>query len=72
MVLDQVKQILAEYKGIDKAIIQPETTMESLGIDYLDTVELVMNLEDEFHVEIEVDEAINTVGDLVKIIEGLL
>ena len=27
MVLDQVKQILAEYKGIDKAIIQPETTM---------------------------------------------
>ena len=72
MVLDQVKQILAEYKGIDKAIIQPETTMESLGIDALDTVELVMNLEDEFHVEIEVDEAINTVGDLVKIIEGLL
>ena len=67
-----VKQILAEYKGIDKAIIQPETTMESLGIDSLDTVELVMNLEDEFHVEIEVDEAINTVGDLVKIIEGLL
>ena len=46
--------------------------MESLGIDSLDTVELVMNLEDEFHVEIEVDEAINTVGDLVKIIEGLL
>ena len=40
--------------------------------DSLDTVELVMNLEDEFHVEIEVDEAINTVGDLVKIIEGLL
>ena len=72
MVLDQVKQILAEYKGIDKAIIKPETTMESLGIDSLDTVELVMNLEDEFHVEIEVDEAINTVGDLVKIIEGLL
>ena len=72
MVLDQVKQILAEYKGIDKAIIQPETTMESLGIDSLDTVERVMNLEDEFHVEIEVDEAINTVGDLVKIIEGLL
>ena len=72
MVLDQVKQILAEYKGIDKAIIQPETTMESLGIDSLDTVELVMNLEDEFHVEIEVDEAINTVGYLVKIIEGLL
>jgi len=72
LVLDQVKQILAEYKGIDKAIIQPETTRESLGIDSLDTVELVMNLEDEFHVEIEVDEAINTVGDLVKIIEGLL
>ena len=72
MVLDKVKKILAEYKGIDEAIIQPETSMESLGIDSLDTVELVMNLEDEFDVEIEVDEGIKTVGDLVKIIEGLL
>ncbi len=72
MVLDKVKKILAEYKGIDEAIIQPETSMESLGIDSLDTVELVMNLEDEFDVEIEVDEDIKTVGDLVKIIEGLL
>ena len=72
MVLDKVKKILAEYKGIDEAIIQPETSMESLGIDSLDTVELVMNLEDEFDVEIEVDEDTKTAGDLVKIIEGLL
>ena len=51
MVLDKVKKILAEYKGIDEAIIQPETSMESLGIDSLDTVELVMNLEDEFDIK---------------------
>ena len=57
---------------MDEPAIERDTTMESLGIDSLDTVELVMNLEDEFDVEIEVDEDIKTVGDLVKIIEGLL
>lgn len=72
MALEKVKTILAEYKQIGEAQIQPETTMESLGIDSLDTVELVMNLEDEFDVQIEVDEDIKTVADLVRIIEGLL
>ncbi|MCI9272374.1 MAG: acyl carrier protein [Clostridiales bacterium] len=72
MVFEKVKTILADYKEIDESSIELDTTMESLGIDSLDTVELVMNLEDEFDVEIEVDEDIKTVGDLVKIIEGLL
>lgn len=72
MVFEKVKTILANYKEIDESTIELDTTMESLGIDSLDTVELVMNLEDEFDVEIEVDEDIKTVGDLVKIIEGLL
>lgn len=72
MVFEKVKTILADYKEIDVSSIELDTTMESLGIDSLDTVELVMNLEDEFDVEIEVDEDIKTVGDLVKIIEGLL
>lgn len=72
MVFEKVKTILANYKEIDESTIELDTTMESLGIDSLDTVELVMNLEDEFDVEIEVDEDIKTVGDLVKIIEDLL
>jgi acyl carrier protein len=72
VVFEKVKTILADYKEIDESSIELDTTMESLGIDSLDTVELVMNLEDEFDVEIEVDEDIKTVGDLVKIIEGLL
>lgn len=72
MVFEKVMTILAEYKEIEESQIELTTTMESLGIDSLDTVELVMNLEDAFHVEIEVDEDIQKVEDLVRIIEGLL
>ena len=41
-----------------------------LGIDSLDTVELLMNLEDKLGIEIELDQKVETVGDLVAFIES--
>ena len=47
-----------------------ESTFRDLGIDSLDTVELLMNLEDKLDMEIELDQKVETVGDLVAFIES--
>ena len=47
-----------------------ESTFKDLGIDSLDTVELLMDLEDKIDMEIELDQEVKTVGDLVKFIES--
>lgn len=61
---------LAEHASVDPATIDASTTFESLGIDSLDTVELVMELEDELGIELELDESIETVGDFWAFIES--
>ena len=71
MALDTIKKLLANYKHIDESLITRETTFESIGIDSLDTVDLVIDLEEAFHIIIERDETIETVGELVDIIDEL-
>lgn len=70
MALETIKKLLANYKHIDESLITRETTFESIGIDSLDTVDLVIDLEEAFHIIIE-DETIETVGELVDIIDEL-
>ncbi len=68
----QVQNIVAEQLEVDKEKITPEATFANdLGADSLDTVELVMALEEEFNVDIpdEVAEQITTVGKAVEHIE---
>ena len=68
MALETIKKLLANYKHIDESLITRETTFESIGIDSLD---LVIDLEEAFHIIIERDETIETVGELVDIIDEL-
>ena len=70
MVFESVAKVVAEYKEIPPESITMETTFEELGIDSLDTVEMMMNLEDLLGVEIKTDEELKTVGELVKLIES--
>ena len=68
----RVIDIVAEQLGVDKEKIKSESNfVNDLGADSLDTVELVMELEEEFDISIPDDaaEKIQTVGEAVKHIE---
>jgi len=70
MILEKVLKLLSEHSDADVAEITMDTTFSDLGIDSLDTVEMVMELEEELGVELELQEKLSTVGELVKFIES--
>ena len=67
---EKIAKYLSEEMDIPMEDITPDTTFESLGIDSLDTVEMVMDLEDDLGIELEVEEKIATIGELVAFIES--
>ena len=69
---EKIANYLAEQLDMAADEITADTTFESLGVDSLDTVEMVMDLEDELGVELELEEKIATVGELVAFIERKL
>ena len=69
--IDAIREILNENLDIDPADVTPEASLEDLGIDSLDTVEMVMELEDKLDMEIELDKKVATIGELVDFIEEL-
>ncbi len=69
MIIDKLKTIIADHSGEDEANITAETTFEELGVDSLTTVEVLMDIEDEFGVTLEAAQVGKTVGDLVRAVE---
>ena len=70
---DRIKKIVVDQLGVNADQITPEAKfIEDLGDDSLDTVELVMALEEEFGNEIPDEEAekLTTVGDVIQYIEA--
>ena len=70
---EQVKKIVVDHLGIDESKVAPESKfIDDLGADSLDTVELVMALEEKFGIEIPDDaaETIQTVKDAIDYIES--
>jgi acyl carrier protein len=71
--IDQkVKDIVVEQLGVNADQVVPEAKfIEDLGADSLDTVELIMALEEEFGIEVPDAEAekLNSVGDVIRYIE---
>ena len=67
---EKIRSYLASELDISEDEITRDTTFESLGVDSLDTVEVVMDLEQELGVELEIEEKIATVGELVDFVES--
>jgi len=71
-ITEKVKQIIAEQLGVEEAEVTPSASfIDDLGADSLDTVELVMALEENFDIEIPDEDAekIRTVQDAIDYIE---
>ena len=68
----KIKTIIAEQLGVKPEEVTPNASfVDDLGADSMDTVELIMALEEEFNVEIPDEDAekMKTVGDAIKYIE---
>ena len=67
---EKIRTYLAAQLDISPDDISRDTTFESLGVDSLDTVEMVMDLEQELGVDLELEEKLSTVGELVDFVES--
>ena len=70
-VAERVKKIVVEHLGVEaEKVVDNANFIEDLGADSLDTVELVMELEEEFDIDIPDDSAdkIQTVGEAIDFI----
>ena len=72
MIIEKVKELLAEQLGIDaKTIADDANILEDLGADSLDIIEMLMTLEDEYGVTIPDDQInqVKTVKEVAELIE---
>jgi len=68
--LQQLTQILRNYKEDQELEVLETSTFEELGLDSLDTVQLLMDIEDEIGVSVEVNASITNIAALIKAIEA--
>ena len=74
MIFESIQSIISEQLGVDKEDITMDTNLtKDLEADSLDAVEIIMAIEDEFEIEIEDEKAelLQTVADMVKLVEEL-
>lgn len=64
-VFEKVQEIIFEELGKDAEEVKVETTFDELDADSLDVFQVISEIEDEFDIQIETEEGLNTVGDLV-------
>ena len=69
--LDTIKDILQENLDIASENVDEDSTFESLGVDSLDMVELICELEERLDVDFGEPEGLETMGDLVEYVDNL-
>lgn len=69
--IDTVKEVLQENLDIDPEQVTGESTFDSLGVDSLDMVELICEIEDRLDIDFGEPEGLATVSDLVAYIDSL-
>lgn len=69
MIFETIAELIAEHVDCEISEVKPESRFKDLGIDSLDTVEMLMSIEDKLGKEIELTQKVETVGELAAFIE---
>lgn len=69
MVFEKVKEIVIEQLGLNESDISMDTSFDELGVDSLDLFQIIIEIEEEFGIQIEDAESIKTVAEAVKFVE---
>ena len=72
--IEKIKEIIAQQTGIDHDAIKADTTIEDIMADSLDTIEMLMAIEDSFDIDIPDEDAktLQSVGELCTYIDNKL
>jgi len=69
-VLEELKVLIAEDRTLKLSSVNETTKFSDMGFDSIDKVEMIMQVEEHFKVKLENDIAVETVGELAKIIQA--
>lgn len=70
-IMNTITTLLQDNLDIDPATVHADSTFESLGVDSLDMVELICDLEEACDIEFGEPEGLETVGELIEYIEEI-
>ena len=70
MAFEKIKIIMAEQLGVNENDITMDTSFDELGVDSLDLFQIIIEIEEEFGIQIEDAESIKTVGEAVRFVEA--
>lgn len=70
MIFEKIRKIIVEQLGVSEDDIKLETSFEDLGIDSLDLFQIIIEIEEEFDIQIEDAEKITTVEEAVNFVES--
>ena len=69
MELQAIQEIISDYLDIDPSTITETTSFKDMEIDSIDMMDIIMNIEDKFDIKIDDTQGLETVGDLIKMIQ---
>jgi len=72
----EIVKVIADYKDLEPSDVTAERSFEDLGIDSLDAIDILYEVEDKFGIDVPQDaldlETMRTVGDILNVVEQVL
>ena len=65
---EKLAAVIAEQKGIPASAIKEENTLDELGVDSLDAVDIFMTLEDVFQIKLNMRRRVSTVQEILEVL----
>lgn len=70
MIFEKIRKIIVEQLGMNEDEVKLETSFEDLGVDSLDLFQIIIEIEEQFNIQIEDAEKITTVQEAVNFVES--